>query len=268
EYLTDIFGCPLASLPSAYLGLPLGSTKKLWDPVIARLDRRLDTWKTRFLSFRGRLMLIKSILSSLPVYFLSHFKAPSSVITSLEIIQNHFLWSGVSDLDKIHWISWNLVKTPKRLGGLGVQGLRSLNTALLCKWHWRFAVERSAWWRELIISKCGVGPSEWQPIWHFTYTGLSLWKWVVSVSSTFWTYGFIDPGGGMCAFWFDYWVRGVKLVSEFPRIVAAAQFLDVCISNVVSFSDRQRWSIPLRFSVARRSSRGVVPVSSPSRFHP
>ncbi|CAN1275418.1 Putative ribonuclease H protein At1g65750 [Linum perenne] len=53
----------------------------------------------------------------------------------------------------------------------------------------------------------------------------------------------------MCAFWFDYWVKGVSLVSEFPRIAAAAQFLDVSVSNVVSFSDWQRWHIPIRFQL-------------------
>ncbi|CAN1816595.1 Putative ribonuclease H protein At1g65750 [Linum perenne] len=210
---------------------------------------RLDTWKAKFLSFGGRLVLIKSVLSSLPVYYLSLFKAPSSVITSLERIQNRFLWSGVSEIEKIHWINWNLVKTPRAGGGLGVQDLRILNTALLSKWHWRFAIERSAWWRELITDKCGVGSSEWQPTWQFSSAGLSLWKGVISVSSTFWSYGFIDPGGGLCAFWFDYWIKGVKLVSAYPRIAAAARCLDVSVSNVVSYSGLQIWDIPLRFQL-------------------
>ncbi|CAN1732048.1 Putative ribonuclease H protein At1g65750 [Linum perenne] len=212
-HLASIFGCPIASFPSYYLGLPFGSrgfSSKLWDPVISSMERRLQSWKARFLSFGGRLVLIKSVLSSLPVYYLSLFKAPSSIVLGLERIQNQFLWSGVSDSEKIHWISWNLIKTPRRLGGLGVQDLRSLNTALLCKWHWRFAVERSAWWRKLIISKCGAGPSDWQPVWHFRSAGLSVWKWVVPYSHTFWTYGSIDPGR-MCAFWFDYWVRGCEV---------------------------------------------------------
>ncbi|CAN1750331.1 hypothetical protein LINPERHAP1_LOCUS4017 [Linum perenne] len=57
---------------------------------------------------------------------------------------------------------------------------------------------------------------------------------------------------GLCAcvlFGFDYWVKGVKLVSAFPRIAAAARCLDVSVSNVVSYSDSQRWDIPLRFQL-------------------
>ncbi|CAN1315223.1 LINE-1 retrotransposable element ORF2 protein [Linum perenne] len=254
--LASLFGCSSASLPSTYLGLPFGSrgfTKKLWDPVIDSLGKRLQTWKARFLSFGGRLTLIKSVLSSLPVYFLSLFKAPSSVILALERIQNRFLWSGVSDSEKIHWINWNLVKTPRSLGGLGVQDLRSLNTALLCKWHWRFVVDRTAWWRRMIISKCGTGSSEWQPIWPFRSAGLSLWRWVVSFSPTFWSYGFIDPGGGMCAFWLNFWVRGVSLVRMFPRVAAAAQHLEALISNIATFTDRRVWNIQLRTRLRGRA---------------
>ncbi|CAN1252848.1 hypothetical protein LINPERPRIM_LOCUS8165, partial [Linum perenne] len=55
--------------------------------------------------------------------------------------------------------------------------------------------------------------------------------------------------GGVCAFWFDYWARGVRLASEFPRIAAAAQFLDVFVYDVVSFTDRRTWNIPLRFQL-------------------
>ncbi|PNX56709.1 ribonuclease H, partial [Trifolium pratense] len=41
------------------------------------IKNRLSGWKSRFLSFCGRLVLLKSVLTSLPVYALSFFKAPS-----------------------------------------------------------------------------------------------------------------------------------------------------------------------------------------------
>ncbi|CAN1748514.1 Putative ribonuclease H protein At1g65750, partial [Linum perenne] len=50
-------------------------------------------------------------------------------------------------------------------------------------------------------------------------------------------------------FWFDFWVKGVRLVREFPRIAAATQFLDESVSNVITFSDRQRCHIPLRYQL-------------------
>ncbi|CAN0891450.1 Putative ribonuclease H protein At1g65750 [Linum grandiflorum] len=176
---------------------------------------------------------------------MSVLKTPASVTSRLEQLHNRFLWAGSLDKDQIHWVDWNTAKTPKRFGGLGIQDLKILNVSLLSKWTWRFATERNAWWRSLIIAKCGVGASLWIPKWDLGSAGCSIWKWVVKYSSAFWVYGCIDPGGGMCSFWYDYWIRGVNLSVVYPRIAAAAQFLGSNVFDVFSFDDRRRWSIPL-----------------------
>ena len=41
----------------------------------------------------------------------------------------------------------------KSNGGLGVKCLPLLNKALLCKWSWRFAIEREAFWNQVIRGK-------------------------------------------------------------------------------------------------------------------
>ncbi|CAJ2663689.1 unnamed protein product [Trifolium pratense] len=72
--------CKVGKIPFLYLGLPIGGDPRrlsFWDPVLNRLKNRLSGWKSRFLSFGGRLVLLKSVLTSLPVYALSFFKAPS-----------------------------------------------------------------------------------------------------------------------------------------------------------------------------------------------
>jgi len=56
------------------LGLPIGSDARrllFWEPIIDRIKARLSKWNSRFLSFEGRLILIKFVLSSLHVYALS-----------------------------------------------------------------------------------------------------------------------------------------------------------------------------------------------------
>lgn len=76
--LANAFGCfPLNTIinvrrPSKYLGLPLylGLPKKqLWDSLVERIDKRLSSWKSRYLCMGGRLTLIKSVLSGIPVYY-------------------------------------------------------------------------------------------------------------------------------------------------------------------------------------------------------
>jgi mannosylglycoprotein endo-beta-mannosidase len=75
---TSIF-CRSDSLPSKYLGMPLGvnlSRISTWKPVIKKFHKRLHMWKGRLLSMAVCLCLIKSVFNSLPIYFMSVFKMP------------------------------------------------------------------------------------------------------------------------------------------------------------------------------------------------
>lgn len=91
--------CKSQSLPFLYLGLPLGASprlKKTWKPIIDKGRVKLASWKRKLLSFGGRLTLIKSVLSSLPVYYLSIFKMPQSVIMTIDHLRAAFLWVGLN----------------------------------------------------------------------------------------------------------------------------------------------------------------------------
>ena len=102
--------------------------------------------------FGGRITLINSVLSSLPIFYFSIFKAPAKVIEELERIRRRFLWAGGSSSSKICWISWDKVITPKKMGGLGVISLQAANTALLVKWLWRLKSCPDYQWAWLIRS--------------------------------------------------------------------------------------------------------------------
>ncbi|CAN0857148.1 Putative ribonuclease H protein At1g65750 [Linum grandiflorum] len=248
--LADVLGCGVESFPISYLGLPLGSRAvngALWNPVVTKVRTRLETWKARHLSFGGRLTLVKSVLSNLPIYYLSLFRAPNSVIKAIEKIQNNFLWSGMSDSKKFHMVSWDRVKIPKRRGGLGVMDLRSMNVALLGKWLWRFGVERNAWWRKLIRVKFGLERgSDWRSACNRSSSGWSIWFWILKVSPDFWGLASVDPGGGeWVRFWVDTWVPGKHLGREFPRIAAAAQSPDAFISDICFVDGRTQWNLQL-----------------------
>ena len=83
----DLSGCELGEWPIKYLGLPLGGNPRrndLWDPVFTKVAKRLAGWKKALLSRGGRVTLIQSILTALPIYYLSLFKAPLGVIHKLE----------------------------------------------------------------------------------------------------------------------------------------------------------------------------------------
>ncbi|XP_028126741.1 uncharacterized protein LOC114323361 [Camellia sinensis] len=72
--LVAILGCKVSHLLVSYLGLPLGAlfkTKGVWDGVLERVQCRLAGWKRQYLSKGGRLTLVKSVLGSIPTYFMS-----------------------------------------------------------------------------------------------------------------------------------------------------------------------------------------------------
>ena len=74
EELASELGCKAGTLPTSYLGLPLGAKHKalgVWDSVEERFQKRLASWKIQYISKAGRVTLIRSTFSSLPIYYLS-----------------------------------------------------------------------------------------------------------------------------------------------------------------------------------------------------
>ena len=123
-------------IPFVYLGIPIGGNPRnnqFWQPMIDKVRNRLSSWKGKLLSMAGRVCLIKSVLSALPLYYLSFFKAPKSVCKELIKIQRNFLWGWGSEDRKIAWVRWENICKPKEVGGLGIRDIGNFNTALLAK---------------------------------------------------------------------------------------------------------------------------------------
>jgi len=120
----SILNCKVGKVPFVYLGFFIGgypSRLAFWDPVLNTIKSRLSGWQSCFLSFGGRLVLLKSVLTSLPVYALSFFKAPSGIISIIESIFNKKIWGGSEENKKISWIAWSSICLCKEYGGLGVR---------------------------------------------------------------------------------------------------------------------------------------------------
>ena len=136
QSLADLLCCRIGVLPILYLGMPLGAqykTLNVWNPVLEKIERRLASWQTSYLSKGGRLTLLKSTLASLPTYFLSLFAISVSVAQRIEKLQRNFLWGWMGDVQKYHLVSWDQVCSPIPYGGLGVKNLVLFNKALLGK---------------------------------------------------------------------------------------------------------------------------------------
>ncbi|CAJ2644440.1 unnamed protein product [Trifolium pratense] len=223
--------CKVGKIPFLYLGLQIrGDPRRLvfWDQILTRLKNRLSGWKSRFLSFGGRLVLLKSVLTSLPVYALSFFKAPSGIISSIESLFVKFFWGGCEESRKISWVSWKSVCLRKEYGGLGVRQLREFNIALLGKWCWRMLVDREGLWFRVLVARYGL---EGGSLRAGGQRGSVWWRELVRIRE-----GDGELGGSWfreqvsrrvgdgtdTLFWTDPWLDGISLRERFGRLFELA----------------------------------------------
>ena len=78
-----------------YLGLPLAlgaSPPLLWLDVLSKLKAKIVSLGGHWLTKAGKLVLIKSVLSFLPIFQSSLLLAPKSILITK--ILRDFLWSG------------------------------------------------------------------------------------------------------------------------------------------------------------------------------
>jgi len=212
--------------------MPIGGTSRrlsFWEPVLNRIKARLSGWSSKHLSFGGRLILLKSVLSSLPVYALSFFKAPGGIISSIESLFNCFFWGGSVDHRKISWVDWNSICRGKEVGGLGVRRIREFNVALLGKWCWRLLEDRDSLWFRVLSARYGIeegrlrgggcGASEW-------------WRVVHSLSKERWFTEHVSRGvgnGRMTLFWSDVWCGRVSFRVRFSRLFELSVYKGVSV---------------------------------------
>ncbi|GKU90856.1 hypothetical protein SLEP1_g4800 [Rubroshorea leprosula] len=140
--MSFILNCKQGVLPCKYLGVPIGGKGRsiaMWKPIIESFKKKLASWKSRFISLGGRITLLNSVLSSLPVFTMSIHLLPKGVILLLDKIRRSFLWGGGEGSRKINWVCWENICRGKMEGGFGVKDLRKFNLALLGKWWNRLA---------------------------------------------------------------------------------------------------------------------------------
>ncbi|RVW43982.1 DEAD-box ATP-dependent RNA helicase 17 [Vitis vinifera] len=184
EELAAAIGCKVGSLPTSYLGLPLGAqyrSRAVWDGVEERMRKKLARWKSQNISKGGRITLIRSTLANMPIYFMSMLSMPRKVRLS-----------------------------------------------------WRFAMEREAFWNQVIRGKYGEEQGGWSSKEARGEThGVGLWKtlrkeWEVVKSRLV----FVVGNGKRIKFWKDIWCGDEPLCVSFPSLFALAVSKDAWVKDV------------------------------------
>nr|GEV79118.1 hypothetical protein [Tanacetum cinerariifolium] len=229
----NIIRCSTFSTPFTYLSIKVGMSsfrKKSWDEVIGKISARLSKWKIKTLSIGGRLTLIKSVLTSLPLYHMSLYKAPLGVLHDLESFRRKFLMA----LTRMKGRSLCSVGTKfwlQKKEGLVFLVFFALNRSLLFKWVWIFLSQGSYLWYRFIFALYGKRIS-------FDCIGINLLALLKKKVGN----------GAHTFFWEDTWINDTPLSRTFPWLYALENKKCITVAEKISEASL--------FASFRRAPRG------------
>lgn len=167
---------------------------------------------------------------------------PIGVANSMEKLFKRFLWGDQEGKRKVHLVAWSEVTKPKHKGGLGFIPIRVKNEALLCKWGWRFGLEKNALWVRLLSVKYGVANSNgWTLGEDVARAGSRVIKdwWKVTEGGTEVGLLFrknlrlLVGKGDRTFFWEDLWLEDRPLKESFPRLFRATRNKQASVQDMV-----------------------------------
>ncbi|WVZ62062.1 hypothetical protein U9M48_011850 [Paspalum notatum var. saurae] len=185
-----------------HLGIPLTIAKPAKAdllPLIDKVANKLPGWKASLLNKAGRLVLVKSVLSSTPVHLMLALDLPKWVLKAIDIRMRGFLWKGQEQANGGNClVSWRKVQQPYQYGGLGIHDLERMGWALRLRWLWFLKTDTSKPWIGLPIQI----PTQAE----------ALFKMAVEV-----TIG----NGEDTLFWTDKWLQGRSVANFTPDLYRA-----------------------------------------------
>ena len=137
------------SFPFKYLGVPLSPHRLLasqFSPLIHRLESAIQNWMGKYLSYAGRLELIKSVLHGMVQFWISIFPIPAVVISKITSLCRNFLWTDTMIRSKSALVAWKQVCLPKDEGGLGIHDIKARNDSFFAKHLWNIHLKADSLW--------------------------------------------------------------------------------------------------------------------------
>ena len=141
-----------------YLGFhlkPNAYSSQDWMWLYKKIASRIAMWKNCFLSRGGRLVLLKVVLQSIPVYRASISYIPKGILAKIRKNFLYFLWTASSKKEGIPLVKWMKLVLQKSRGGWGIKNPDLFCKALATKSLWRMVENHdSLWGRTLRENYC------------------------------------------------------------------------------------------------------------------
>ncbi|XP_074300539.1 uncharacterized protein LOC141631816 [Silene latifolia] len=139
QAIAQATGMKRGSLPFRYLGVNI-IPKRLGvmdcQCLVDKITERIARLGTRKLSYAGRVVLVKAVLSTLHNYWVRIFILPKTVLDKIDAMCRKFLWHGTDCKGSPALVAWRNICRTKKKGGLGLKNLHQWNIASLRKYVW------------------------------------------------------------------------------------------------------------------------------------
>lgn len=240
-------GMPMGSLPVRYLGVPL-CTKKLnllnCEGLLQQIKSKFSSWSSKALSFAGRLLLIKTVISGITTFWCSTFILPKAVVKRINSLCGIFLWKGNIDGHHTARVSWAVVTKPKEEGGLGVNDLLLWNKACGLKLIWLLFFQSGsiwvAWFKEEVLN------GDLSNLWTTTPNRRFSWQVnkLLKLSPLIYQWIHLKVANGLsCRFWTDHWSPFGRL-RDFLQLGARSSLGIADVATLASLSNNNTWLLP------------------------
>ena len=123
DHLSNILGFQQTSTLGKYLGIPIkhrGGSNQDFNFVLDQVKQKLAGWKASMLSMAGRAILIQSSSSTIPAYVMQCAQLPGKVLEGIGKVNWDFLQGSTESAKKMHWVGWEKVAKPKKMGGFRI----------------------------------------------------------------------------------------------------------------------------------------------------
>ena len=111
-----------------------------WQPRINAVEKCLNSWRGRSLSYSGKALIVNALALSRVWYMASLVPKPDWVASELNTLVFSFFWSGKHDL-----VARDVVYHSTFQGGVGVVSVCYKVHALLAQWVRRYVTAPNAW---------------------------------------------------------------------------------------------------------------------------
>lgn len=156
-------------------------------------------------------VLVKSVLQSIPIYPLSIMAAPAGVCAKMREIMRKFIWGGTDQRKKWALVSWDHLMERKEKGGLGMRDPKKLNKVLGAKLWWRWLRGGNDIWKAIWTHKYNM-PNTPEEILRLEDTpkGSTIWDLARQNRDIIGKHAFWEiQGGAEANFWEERWQKNI-----------------------------------------------------------